>query len=268
MPFRNAGYVLPNTADNRERLIWAGTSVRGHGGEASVLEIQTIDDLPGDALQRYFLQAREPEYNALREEIESLTPGDVAAVHLTRLKRKLEEIISIDFFESPLRAKVRNALDQLEAPKHDVATAPLKLDKNDYQKKAWLTRPRPGIDRVSSAWLIRRFIDPKAKFLFAGSPEEHSKAIPFDMFGDRGFRHVDDRCTFESLCISFDLREKSVTFLAEAIHDADLEDGKFGRPEGATINQILKGWAKQELPDEVILSRGMELVEGLYQSLQ
>jgi len=267
IPFRNAGYALPNTSENRERFAWAASSVRSHGGEASVLEIQSIDDLPGDALQRHFREAREPDYTELLEEVDTLESGAVTVAQLTRLKRRLEEIVSIDFFENSLRGKVRNALERLEAPKGNSVKGNLKADRKNYQNKTWMTRYRPGVDRVSSAWLIRRFIDPKAKFVFGDAPAQSPKAIPFDMFGDAGFGHVDDRCTFETLCHAFKLTDKRVAFIAEAIHDADLEDGKFGRGEGVTINRILKGWEKQNIPDDELLRRGIDLTEGLYQSL-
>ena len=268
IPFRNAGYALPNTAENRERFAWAAASVRSHGGDASVLEIHSIDDLPGDALQRYFREARESDYIALLEESDALKAEAVTVAQLNRLRRRMEEIVSIDFFESPMRGKVRNAIERLEAPKVSLDKGSTKADKKNYQSKTWITRYRPGIDRVSSAWLIRRFIDPKAKFVFGDAPAKSPKAIPFDMFGDTGFGHIDDRCTFETLCHAFKLTDKRVGFIAEAIHDADLEDGKYGRAEGITINRILKGWDKQGISDDELLRRGMELIEGLYESLR
>jgi hypothetical protein len=137
----------------------------------------------------------------------------------------------------------------------------------EYQNRAWITRPRPGIDRVSSAWLIRRFIDPKAKFLFGSDPSAHPDAVPFDMYQSGGFNHEGDKCTFETLCARFGVADKKVRLIGQAIHDADLDDDKFGRSEGVTINQILRGWAKQDIPDDELLRRGMTLIEGLYYSI-
>jgi hypothetical protein len=131
----------------------------------------------------------------------------------------------------------------------------------------WITRPRPGIDRVSSAWLISRFIDAKPKFIFDTSPAAHRDAIPFDMFQGVGFGHEGDRCTFETLCLAFDISDHKVLTIEQAIHDADLEDGKFGRTEGHTMNQILRGWAAQNVPDDELLRRGMDLIEGFYHSI-
>jgi hypothetical protein len=130
-----------------------------------------------------------------------------------------------------------------------------------------MTRPRPGIDRVSSAWLIRRFIDPKARFVFAADPATHPDAIPFDMFCAQGFGHVGEDCTFETICKQFAIRDGRAKRIAEMIHDADIADERFGRTEAFGLDKVLNGWAKQGVSDEELLKRGMELIEGLYQSL-
>jgi hypothetical protein len=136
----------------------------------------------------------------------------------------------------------------------------------EYRNRIWVTRPRPGIDRVSSAWLIERFIDPKARFVFADGPESKPQAVPFDMFSTEGFGHRKDDCTFETLCKEFAIRDNRVRRIAHIIHDADLGDEKFGRMEGVGLDQVLGGWAKQEMPDSELLRRGIELIEGLYNS--
>jgi hypothetical protein len=130
-----------------------------------------------------------------------------------------------------------------------------------------MTRPRPGIDRVSSAWLIRRFIDPKARFIFGTEPSAQPEAIPFDMFCPQGFGHRGEDCTFETLQKAFSIRDGRVKRIAQIIHDADLGDEKFGRVEGQGLDKVLNGWAKQDLPDDELLQRGMDLIEGLYESL-
>ncbi len=88
--------------------------------------------------------------------------------------------------------------------------------------------------RVSSAWLISRFIDAKPKFIFDSNPAAHPNAIPFDMFQGAGFGHEGDRCTFDTLCLAFDISANVFSPLAQAIHDPDLEDGKLGCHEGHT----------------------------------
>ena len=122
----------------------------------------------------------------------------------------------------------------------------------------WITRPRPEIDRVGSAWLIRKFIDAAAKFVFANSPSETPEAIPYDMF------EVEFSCTFETLIERFGIRDRAVRRIAELIHDADLEDDKFHRLEGFGVEQIFKGLAKLGLKDDEILSRGFECFDALH----
>jgi hypothetical protein len=141
-----------------------------------------------------------------------------------------------------------------------------KIDPKEYKNRVWVTRPRPGVDRCACAWLIRRFLDPKARFAFA--PEEHVplQAVPFDMF-HVGFRHRGDNCTFETLQTDFRIRDRKVRVMSEIIHDADLADEKFGRKEGYGIDEVLKGWARQGIPDQELLDRGMQVMEGLYHSL-
>lgn len=139
--------------------------------------------------------------------------------------------------------------------------------RKEYLDRAWITRPRPGIDRVSSAWLIRRFIDANAQFVFANNPKQHPDAIPFDMFEGGGFGHRGDDCTFETLRKEFAIRDPKVQAIAEIIHDADLSDEKFGRTEGLGLDRVLIGWAQQGISDDELLRRGMEMIEGLYRSI-
>ncbi len=234
-----------------------------------MLQIQAIDDIPSDALKDQFREERKPDYTALIRDVKQLkSSAQGFPAQLARLKRRFEEIAEVDFFESPLRAKAEEALYRAE---HPVATRELtgkgKVSKVEYQNRDWITRPRPGIDRVSSAWLIKRFIDPRATFLFGSDPNAHLEAVPFDMYQAGGFGHEGEKCTFETLCVRFGVGDKKVRLIGNAIHDADLDEEKFGRPEGIIINQILKGWAKQDIPDDELLRRGIDLIEGLYHAI-
>jgi|SRR5580765_1359811 len=269
LALRNSGYVLPNTPINQERFEWLATAIRGFKGEASVLLVQAIDDLPSDVLKERFRGERKPDYEALIREVKQLKPSTQGfSTQLTRLKRRLKEIGEIDFFESALKAKAEELLYKAEHPAAtELRVGKGRVSKMEYQNRTWITRPRPGIDRVSSAWLIRRFIDAKAGFIFDSDPKAHPEAVPFDMYQAGGFGHEGEKCTFETLCARFGLSDKKVQLIGQAIHDADLDDEKFGRTEGITINQILKGWAKQGVPDSELLHRGMDLIEGLYHSI-
>jgi hypothetical protein len=157
-------------------------------------------------------------------------------------------------------------LRKLEEPQPRSKPQP-KLESRDFRGRVWLTRARPEIDRVGSAWLIRKSIDPKAKFVFESRRTPNRRVLTFDMLeGD--FSHDGDDCTFETLIRRFGIEDKAVRKIAEMIHDADLDDDKFQRNECIGIDRILKGWAKQGLPDKEILRRGFQCFDALYTFLQ
>ena len=270
LALRSSGYVLPNTAVNQERMEWLATTIRTHKGQASVVQVQGFDDLPPEHLEQLFVEARSRDYQKLLHEAKrvlALSPARRPGGRLNRIRRRFLELQDIDFFGSPLRAKVENLLAQ--ADKEDTPTSSRRSrgKSGEYVNRLWMTRPRPGIDRVSSAWLIRRFIDPKARFVFGDDPSAQAEAIPFDMFCPQGFGHRGEDCTFETLQKEFSIRDGRVKRIAQIIHDADLGDEKFGRVEGQGLDKVLNGWAKQDVPDEELLRRGMDLIEGLHESL-
>lgn len=269
LALRSSGYVLPNSPMNQERMEWLATAIRTYKGQASVVQVQGFDDLPAERLKQLFLEARSHDYQKLMREVKkvlALSPSQRPAGQLKRIRRRLSEIQDVDFFGSPLRTRLEALLARADEP--NTATGRVNQGASrEYLNRVWMTRTRPGIDRVSSAWLIRRFIDPKARFVFGDDPSTHPDAIPFDMFGPQGFGHRGDDCTFETLCKQFTIRDSKVKRIGQIIHDADLGDEKFGRVEGQGLDKVLNGWAKQDLPDDELLQRGMELIEGLYESL-
>jgi len=270
LALRSSGYVLPNTPANQERMEWLATAIRSYKGQASVVQVQGFDDLPAEQLKGLFVEARSRDYQRLLHEAKKfLTPSSSRRPGgtLNRIRRRFLELQDIDFFGSPLRAKVENLLAQVEKADTKIFSHKGRKKSGEYLNRLWLTRPRPGIDRVSSAWLIRRYIDPKARFVFGIEPSAHTDAIPFDMFCPQGFGHRGEDCTFETLQTEFSIKDGRVKRIAQIIHDADLGDEKFSRVEGQGLDSVLKGWAKQDLPDDELLRRGMDLIEGLYESL-
>lgn len=268
LPLGNSGYLLPNSAENREKFEWLATAIRGAKGEASVLEVQAIDNCPKPQLMKRFSDARSEDYRELLKSIRSTASrSNKSAAHIGRLRQRFLDIVSIDFFGSPLRGTVDKALAVMQEPRNKL-TAP-DLDKKSraaYRGRTWVTRPRPGVDRVMSAWLIRRFIDPKARFVFATEDQKPGDAVPYDMYeGDFGHRGED--CTFETLTKAFQISDKRVGVMGQIVHDADLFDEKFGRKEGFGVDEIMKGWARQGIGDDELLERGIQLTEGLFQSL-
>ncbi len=264
LPFRGSGYLLPATPANQEHFEWLAESIRKLKGEASVVELVSIDDVPEGELKKLFNEARSKDYEALLKEIRR---SSRSVAHIFRLRRKLQEISEIDFFGCPLRARTETALTSLENP--PTATKAASSGKRGrYKGRIWVTRPRPGIDRVSSAWLISNYIDKKAKFEFTNDPDKYPECVPFDMFNVGGFTHEGDHCTFETLCKEFGVKDRKIKALAEIIHDADLSDAKFGRDEGIGLDRVLSGWAQMEFSDHDLLHMGMQLIEGLYRSIR
>jgi hypothetical protein len=137
-----------------------------------------------------------------------------------------------------------------------------------YQGRLWVTRPRPGVDRMASAWLIRRFIDPRSRFGFAADRNAApDQAVAFDMFGVE-FSHQNDGCTFETLCAVFSIHESAIARTAGIVHDLDLKDARFGAPEAPTVGMVIEGLQLAYGDDEALLTQGMTLFDALYRSLE
>jgi hypothetical protein len=268
VPLGNSGYLLPNNPANQERFEWLATAILKYTGDASVVKVQSIDNLSTPQLIGRFAEARAREYQELIRELQKLSAALLrtrAPGRLSRLRARFLEIVEIDFFNSPLQKRVEELLARVDtSPTRAKETA--RVNPREYVGRVWITRPRPGIDRSASAWLIQRFIDKKARFVFG--PEEHvlREAVPYDMFHG-GFGHRGEDCTFETLQKEFGIRDRKVRVIGEMIHDADLLDEKFGRKEGFGIDEVLNGWAKQGVPDDELLKSGIRLIEALYHSV-
>lgn len=270
---KSSAYVLPDTAGNLERFQWLAKHVRDSGGDATLIQAGRIEGLSDDQIIGLFNEDRARDY---REVIDGLNAfiarhrkkaGDDFQGELDRLRRRIQEIRQVDFYSCPAAQDAEMLLQRAEQLLYRRQPKDAKLDARRFQGKAWLTRPRPEIDRVGSAWLIRRFIDQQAKFVFAPRPQDAPDAIPYDM-SDVEFTHQGDDCTFETLVRRFAIQDKAVQLIAEMIHDADLEDEKFERVECVGIDRLLKGWARQSLKDDEILARGMECFDALYDYLR
>jgi hypothetical protein len=142
------------------------------------------------------------------------------------------------------------------------------LDVGAFQCRRWFTRPRPGVDRMAAAWLIRTFIDRRAVFAFADvRPAGRAKLVTFDMFeGD--FTHEGDRCTFEVLCLRFGLTDPRLAILAALVHDLDLKDERYGRSDAPLLGSIVAGLREQHPHDGELLEQGMAMFDALYRGLK
>jgi hypothetical protein len=284
MSLKQAVYVLPDTPNTREDFEWLRSEVKGAGGEASVFAADSVDAWSDDALVEEFRRSGQAAYASLaRDAARALKRASGAkaskgtrAPALRRLldifRERLNAIEGIDFFGSAGRDRVIALLEQLDGRTSDadrtrrVAASPASGEVTMYQRRLWITRPRPGVDRMSSAWLIRRFIDPEARFGFAADRESvPADGVPFDMFGVE-FSHQAEHCTFETLCSVFDLRASALSRIAAIVHDLDLKDGRFGAPECATVGAMIEGLRLAYADDEGLLAQGMTLFDSLYRS--
>src|SRR5881275_2996276 len=268
---KTSTYLLPDEPAQYEQFQWLAQQIRDYGGDSTLVRAQEIEGVTRDKVVTMFNEARAKDYGVLRKSLQTLIvrrkklDAEEAAGQLERLTRQFREIRQVDFFDSPrghdVAMLLRRAEGRSRARKLEV------LDAKQYQGKTWLTRPRPEIDRVGSAWLISKFIDRKPRFVFAPSADAVPNAIPFDML-DAEFSHHGNYCTFETLNRRFAIADKVVAKIGEMIHDADLDDSRFQRVEAVGIDRVLKGWAKEGLPDKEILRRGFECFDALYAFLQ
>ena len=268
---KTSTYLLPDEPAQYEQFQWLAKQIRDYGGDSTLVRAHEIEGLTKERVIAIFNDARAKDYGELRKSLQSFIgrqkkmDAEEASSELERLTRRFREVRAVDFFDSPRGHDVAMLLRRAEGPKRSRQLAT--LDLKQFQGKTWLTRPRPEIDRVGSAWLISKFIDRKPKFVFASTGEAFPNAIPFDML-DAEFSHHGNCCTFETLIRRFAISDKSLAKIGEMIHDADLDDARFQRVEAVGIDRVLKGWAKQGLSDQEILRRGFECFDALYAFLQ
>jgi hypothetical protein len=274
VPLKTSAYVLPDEPSQYERFQWLAKEIHDASGEATLIRVAEIEGMTNGQIVGMFNQARTADYLEVKAACRQAMRGrrnkrEALAGECARQARRFHEIKEVDYFRSPAADDAEMMLRGLEKLVNPEITprAKPRLRAADFQGNTWLTRPRPGIDRCGSAWLIRKFIDAKAKFAFASEPFAYPKALPFDMT-DVEFSHHGDDCTFETLAKRFGITDKAVLQIAEMVHDADLEDGKFQRTVCIGVNVVLSGWARTKMSDAELLAKGMECFEGLYQQLR
>lgn len=278
VPLRKSVYLLPPTPDNFERFQWLSQEVQKDGGEATFLSVENVENMKRAEVIRLFQQVRDQDYRALVERYRKLARGldrktPVRSTsrrneELTRLARELERIREIDFFDAPGYHEAKRLQETIEMRLHpgqaDTPAADLPMDA--LKGRRWVTRPRPHVDRIGSAWLIKRFIDPDAEFVFAPSKDFPLDAIPFDTAGVE-FGHQGEDCTFETLVKRLGQRDRRLTHLAEIVHEVDLKDQKFPRDEARGIDLAIRGLLATFKDDQEVLTHGMVLFDGLYTAL-
>ena len=281
---KGAVYALPANVETREDFAWLAKEIVESGGEAIVCEAALVDGLSDRELQALFEAARDEDYRRIAGEARELAArlGDELpdnalaeiAGQTARLRKQLDAVVAIDFFGADEREPAEGLLSGLEArlKQEDTAVtsertdaAPASSGPSGLKGRVWVTRQGVQVDRIASAWLIRRFVDDGARFKFV--PGTGYAALPgelrFDMF-EGEYTHRGDRCTFEVLLAEAGLADPALVAIGEIIHDIDLKDGKYGREEAAGIRTLIAGIASAHNDDNQRLERGGAVLDDLY----
>jgi hypothetical protein len=273
VPLKRSAYLLPDNPERYEDFQWLAQEVERDGGEATLVRVQQIENVTPEDVFRLFHEPRDADYRQLAARYRKLLPSlEGKAVSpqthekLVRLAKDHQRIRDIDFFDAPGGAEVRRLEEAIamrtRRPEKTDLTPPT-LDLTKLRGRRWVTRPRPHVDRVASAWLIKRFIDPDAVFVFAPPAEFPKDAIPYDAPGVE-LSHQGEDCTFETLIKRAHLRDRRLTRLAEVVHEADLRDGKYPHEEARGIDVAIRAILAATPDDHDVLTHGLALFEGLY----
>jgi hypothetical protein len=280
---KNSVYVLPRTDQSQEDFQWVAREIASEGGEATLCQATFVEGLRDDQIETLFQTARDADYASVAEEAREFLTGlpprlgrdderrpELEAA-LVRLRRRLSEIVTIDFFPASGRVSAESAIEGLERRlrrQEKPAEGPDRnsLRKDDHRARTWVTRKNIHVDRIASAWLIRRFIDPKATFKFVPGKDYRAQAeeLTFDMY-EGTFTHVGDACTFETLLERFGLSEPGLTAIAEIVHDIDVKDGKFARAEAPGVAALIAGIAVAHSEDDRRIEVGSVMLDALFE---
>jgi hypothetical protein len=276
VPLKRSAYLLPDTPERYEDFQWLAQEIQREGGEATLIRVQQIENVGQAEVLRLFHEPRDQDYRRLairyRKALQGLDRKSAAKSarlkdELGRLAKDHERIREIDFFDAPRGAEVRRLEEAIAMRARKPETLrreePPTLDVSKLRGRRWVTRPRPHIDRIASAWLIKRFIDTDAEFVFAEPRDFPSDAVPFDAPGVE-LSHQGEDCTFETLLKRARLRDRRLVRLAEIVHEADLRDGKFPHEEARGIDVAVRALLAASPDDAQVLAQGMALFEGLY----
>lgn len=280
---KGSGWILPEISETTELFQWLVEQIRSVRGDVTLLHVDRIEDLSDEQLAGLFHKARAEEYQAILhgckevgaqiDRLKAAHRGSAAPVRtkLDALKRELDRIEAIDYLNSPAGRRARAAWEAVAKRLRAIETRPRAGASRPHGSlpppgSTWVTRPRPHIDRIGSAWLIKRFCDPQAKFGFADPVDAAKKGIPFDILGAE-FGHHGEDCTFETIIKRFAIKDRRVKRIAEIVHEADLHDRKFTRNEAVGVDLAIKGLAASIPDDHQLLERGMQFFDGLYSVL-
>jgi hypothetical protein len=274
LPLKNSVYVLPDTPSCLEDFQWIAQEASAGGGEASVCRGEFVGNSVATELRSRFLEASAARFAPIRAalarqltELRRRKAGTSAAA-ATRLQRLADEAMRLDFFQSDEGKEVQTLMSairkQLQPP---AKTGARDSSGRELKGRVWVTRRDPHIDRLATAWLIRRFVDPAARFRFvepAGGPV-HAGEKSFDMIG-ADFTHEGDRCSFETMCGRLALKDPALGHLAEIVHDLDLKDSKFARPDAAGVQRLVDGLSAAHADSNARVTAALPIFDMLFAS--
>ncbi|HEX4440921.1 MAG TPA: chromate resistance protein ChrB domain-containing protein [Thermoanaerobaculia bacterium] len=265
---KKAVYALPPSGPSRQAMELVANEAAAGGGHGYVAECTFVDPRTDDLLVESSRSARRADYDELARGLRDLQ-ANASPETVARAREQFDAIRRIDFFDAPGRRRVESLLSRLErASGADCRETRAPVGLSELVGRVWATRRGVQIDRIASAWLIRRFIDPDAEFRFIDPDEERRPdELRFDMAGG-DFTHEGDGCTFETLVRTLGSPDDALRQVAEIVHDIDLKDGKFGRGDAQGVQQIVLGIVLYSSDDEERLSRGLALFDDLYASFR
>jgi hypothetical protein len=278
LPTRNSVYVLPNNEQCREDFEWIRSEIVALGGEATVFAADALND-GGNDLVAVFQRAREDDYRTLKRDADRMLSASRAKRSspaarrdewhrsVRRMRDRFNEVERIDFFHAPTGKEAAASIGALErladGTRESTAIDASVLSPAAFRNRRWVTRPRPGVDRMASAWLIRRFIDPKATFGFVDGPADSD--VPFDMYTGE-FSHQGTSCTFETLTQRFNIADAAVARIGQIVHDLDMKETRFAPPEAPAVGRMVDGLREMYADDDTLLQHGMGMFEALARS--
>ena len=281
LPLKDSVYVLPAAEDRLPELRRIAREAIAGGGEAYVCLGSFVEHPTREELSAAFRRARNHDYRSLVAQIRGWSarldrrsgaspPEGPLRLRLAQARKTLDRLRRIDFFAAPERREAEASLARFAArleEKPPPARRPRKRPGADLAGRTWVTRQGIQVDRIASAWLIRRFIDPDARFrlIDPNLEEPQPEELRFDM-ADGDFAHEGDRCTFETLLLRAGIEDKALARVAEIVHEIDIKDGKFRPQEARGVEQLLLGMLAANPGDEQRLERGFALLDDLYRS--
>lgn len=276
---KNSVYVLPKKESTTEDFQWVRREIIEAGGEATVVEAQLLEGMSDDEVEAKFREIKDAEYLELARDVRALATSSARRKRelsedervdlrsdIVRFERRLADLAVTDFFSATGRQSVIEAIEKLRVKAESAATKESHPSSSGRhtQGRTWVTRTGVHVDRIASAWLIRRFIDAGAVFKFVPAKGYSllQGELRFDMF-EAEFTHEGDLCTFETLLARFSLEDAALQAVAEIVHDIDLKESKFSRAETAGVAACIAGICKLNRDDEQRIAQGSALFEGL-----